>query len=66
MKITIDRDTLKRHRACRAAYSSPEYDEKLQALVYSDWDATVQRLLARPGGLEMIEWFVNLKQKADK
>ena len=61
MKVVIDKDTLKRHRACRAAYSSPEWDEEKQALIYSDWNATISRLLARPGGLDMIEWFVNHK-----
>ena len=33
---------------------------KLQALVYSDWDKTVQRLLKKgQDGIDQIEWFVN-------
>jgi hypothetical protein len=61
MRVVLDKATLKRHRACRAAYSSPEWDAKLQVLVYEDWDATVERLLSKPEGLEQIEWFVNHK-----
>lgn len=61
-RIVIDKATLKRHRACRDAYTSPEWDEKLQALVFADWDKTVARLLAKgPKGLEQLEWWVNHK-----
>ncbi len=61
MRVIIDNATLRRHRSCRAAYSSPEWDAKSQTLVYEDWDATVERLLKNPEGLETIEWFVNHK-----
>jgi len=61
MRVVLDNATLRRHRSCRAAYTSPEWNAELQALVYEDWDATVERLLKKPEGLEQIEWFVNHK-----
>lgn len=62
MKVVIDNATLRWHRSCRATYTSPEWDAKLQALVYSDWDKTVARLLAKgQDGIDQLEWFVNHK-----
>ena len=59
MRVVIPNATLRRHRSCRAAYSSPEWDEKEQALVYSDWDKTVERHLAMgQDGIERLEWLV--------
>jgi len=65
-EVIIDKATLKRHRACRAAYTSPEWDSVREALVYKDWDATVQRHLEMGFdangvhiGLFRLEWFVN-------
>jgi hypothetical protein len=61
-RIVVDKATLKRHRACRAAYTSPEWDEKLQALVFNDWDKTVARLLAKgQEGVDQLEWWVRQK-----
>jgi hypothetical protein len=66
IRVAIDKATLKLHRACRAAYTSPEWNEAEQALIYEDWDATVKRHLAmgfdKDGihiGLYRLEWFVN-------
>lgn len=62
MRVVIDKATLKRHRACNAAYTSPEWDEGLQALVYADWDQSVERLIAMgPRGWDHLEWHVRHK-----
>lgn len=62
MRVVIPKATLKRHRACTAAYTSPEYDEGEQALVYSDWGKTVERHIAMgPEGLFRLEWLVAQK-----
>jgi hypothetical protein len=60
MKVVIPRAVLKQNRACSAAYVSPEWDEKEDAIVFSDWDKTVQRLLAKPNGegLDQLDWYV--------
>ena len=61
-RIVIDKATLKNRRACPAAYTSPEWDEKLQALVFTDWDKTVARLLAKgQEGLDQLEWWSRQK-----
>ena len=60
-RVVIDNATLRHHRSCRGAYTSPEWSEKEQALIYADWDKTVTRLLKKPGGIDQIEWFVNHK-----
>ncbi len=61
MRVAIDKATLKRNRACRAAYTSPEWNESEQALVYSDWAQTIKRLLSSPGGTDQLEWLVTHK-----
>lgn len=70
-EVVIGRATLKRHRACADAYTSPEFDKERDALVYADFDKSVERLLAKPAnkdakgkiigrpGLDQLEWFVN-------
>jgi hypothetical protein len=61
-RIVVSKATLKQRRACRAAYTSPEWDEKEQALVFSDWDKTVARLLAKgQEGIDQLEWWVRQK-----
>lgn len=67
MRVVIDKATLKRHRACPDAYTSPEWSEQEQALVY-EWPATIDRLLAKPAkangtnsGLDQLEWLVRHK-----
>lgn len=62
VRVVIDKATLKRHRACDAAYTSPEWDESLQALVYADLDRSVQRLLAMGDeGVKHLRWHVRHK-----
>ena len=61
-RVVIDNETLRRHRSCRAVYASPEWDAKLQALVYSDWDKTVERHIKMGApGFDRLEWLVNHK-----
>jgi len=58
-RIVIPKAVLKRHRACDAAYTSPEYDADQDAIVYADWDETVKRLLAKGRqGIDEIDWYV--------
>jgi len=58
-KVVIPIATFKRLRACGAAYNSPEYDAEQDAVVFSDWDKTVERLLAKGRqGLNEIDWCV--------
>jgi hypothetical protein len=58
MRVVILKADLKRNRACKSAYTLPEWDEELQALVFEDWDAEVQKLLSSPEGTERLEWRV--------
>ena len=61
MRVVIKKETLKLRRACDAAYTSPEWDETLQALVYSDFDKTVKRLMSTPEGVKHLAWHVHHK-----
>lgn len=61
MRVEIDKATLKRHRACGAAYISPEWDAEREVLVYANWPDTVQRLLASDEGVDQLEWLVRHK-----
>jgi hypothetical protein len=61
VRVVIPKAELKRHRACNAAYTSPEWDVKEQALVYSDFWLTTVRLLSTTEGTEQLEWLVNHK-----
>jgi hypothetical protein len=58
MRVRIDKAVLKRHRACTAAYTSVEWDEAQQALIYNDWEASIARLLSSPEGVKQLEWLV--------
>lgn len=68
MRVVIPVATLKQHRACRDAYISPEWNEAEQALIYENWDATVERCLATTGsdasrhvGVSWLTWLVRHK-----
>ena len=62
MRVVIDNATLRRHRSCKGAYASPEWDEGEQALIYADWERTVERLLSKgQPGADELEWFVHHK-----
>lgn len=50
MEVVVTKDQLQANRACGVYLDSPEWDKEREALVYSDWSATVERLLStRPG-----------------
>lgn len=61
MRVVIDNATLRKHRSCKGVYTRKEWDPKLQAIVYPDWDASVEELLSTPLGLERLEWYVTHK-----
>lgn len=62
MRVVIDKATLKRHRACVAAYTSPEWDEATQSLVYADLHRSIRRLLAMgPDGVKHLRWLAGHK-----
>lgn len=59
MKVVIRLAELQAHKACDAYLRSPEWDEKEQALVYPDWDATVARhLTGEREKMGHLEWMV--------
>lgn len=59
MKVVIRLAELQAHKACDDYLRSPEWDEGQQALVYSDWDATVARHFAMgPLGVVRLGWLV--------
>lgn len=59
--VVITKLNLEKNRACSAYLRSPEWDQKQQALVYSDWSATVQRLLSTPQGITYLSFLVSHK-----
>lgn len=61
MRVVIDNAALRKNRSCKGAYTNREWDPKLQALVFSDWEASVEELLSTPKGLGRLEWYVNRK-----
>ena len=58
MRVVIDNAALRRNRSCKGAYTNREWDPELQALVFPDWDASVEELLSTPKGLGRLEWYV--------
>lgn len=59
MRVVIDNATLRRHRSCKGAYTNPEWDAEAQALIFPDWEASVEQLLSDPKGLARLEWYVS-------
>jgi len=58
MQVVITKAQLDEQRACSAYLKSPEWDAGQQALVYSDWDATVARLLSSRIGTVFLDFLV--------
>jgi hypothetical protein len=60
MLIIIPKAQLDAAQPCTPRYytSSPEWDEAQEALVYTDWDATVTRLMSRHFGRFFLGWLV--------
>lgn len=61
MRVVIDNAALRRNRSCKGAYTNREWDPELQALVFPDWDASVEELLSTPKGIGRLEWYVRCK-----
>jgi hypothetical protein len=59
VRVVIDNATLRRHRSCKGAYTNREWDADAQALIFSDWAASVTELLSTPKGLARLEWYVH-------
>jgi hypothetical protein len=59
MRIVIPLSVLQAHNACDAYLNSQEWDKGEQALVFPNWEATVERLLANgPAGVINLGWLV--------
>ena len=56
MQVIITKAQLEANRACKAYLTSPEWNG--EALVYSDWDATVKRLLTTRSGTVYLDYLV--------
>lgn len=55
-RVVVTKAQLETAHACRAYLKSPEWDG--EALVYSDWDATVKRLLSTSAGVGYLNFLV--------
>lgn len=58
MRVVLSKAVLKRNRACPAAYTSVEWNSAEDALIYEDWDQTVDRLFTTREGADQLEWLV--------
>jgi hypothetical protein len=57
MQVVIQKSELEAAHACKKSYlKSPEWNG--EALVYSDWDKTVKRLLSTPAGTTYLGFLV--------
>jgi hypothetical protein len=56
MQVVIPKEKLEALRACDAYTKSPEWNG--EALVYSDWDATVIRLMSTGPGITFLGYLV--------
>jgi hypothetical protein len=61
MEVIIEKAQLLAFDACGAYLKSPEWDAEREALVYSDWAATVDRLTATRDGVGLLGWLVARK-----
>lgn len=57
MQVIITEAQLEERRACSDYLRSPEWNG--EALVYADWDKTVERLLSTPHGAVQLGWLVS-------
>jgi hypothetical protein len=56
MQVVIPKEKLEALKACDAYIKSPEWNG--EALVYSDWDATVRRLMSTGPGITFLGYLV--------
>jgi len=58
MQVVITKDQLEKSSACLVYLDSPEWDTSRQALVYSDWEKTVERLMSTRAGTTYLDFLV--------
>ncbi|MGH3303684.1 MAG: hypothetical protein ACRDOK_18795 [Streptosporangiaceae bacterium] len=58
MQVIIPKSSLVKYHACAAAYSSPEWSDAKEALVYPDWSASVERMMSTPMGRSHLDWLI--------
>lgn len=56
VQVVISKNKLEQLGACKAYLTSPEWNG--EALVYSDWDATVKRLMSTGPGVTYLGFLV--------
>lgn len=56
MEIIIPKSSLEAAHACKVYLKSPEWNG--EALVYADWEKTVERLLSTPAGTTYLGFLV--------
>lgn len=61
MQVVITREKLVASNACDVYLKSPEWDAEQGALVYSNWDASVARLLSTRRGIKFLGFLVESK-----
>lgn len=58
MQVIVTGAQLRSHKACDAYFKSPEWDSEQDALIYSDWSNTVERLLSSRTGTVYLDWLI--------
>lgn len=58
MEVVITLEQLRKARACRVYLDSPDWNHDREALVYSNWGETVQRLLSTRAGVTYLDFLV--------
>ena len=63
MRVVITKEQLDKHTPCSEApyLNSPEWDPEQQALVYVDWNQTVQRMLENRKSADYLQWLITHK-----
>jgi hypothetical protein len=59
MQVVITKDQLVASKACSVYFDSPEWNAEQQALVYADWNVTVERLLSDRAGTTYLDFLVS-------
>ena len=59
MRVVIPKEKLEAVRACSDYLKSPEWNG--EALVYENWEQTVERLLSTRAGVIQLNWLIDRK-----
>jgi|GEM_PF-7064187 len=59
MQVVITKGQLEAVKACNVYLDSPEWDALEESLVYANWEATVERLLATRAGSSYLAFLVS-------